>query len=111
MFIINKKCLENTVGRSKQNTTFWVVSVENFPGATERLPDKVVLAYNLYGKSGNSRDSSNVYGGKGNTFEVLPFFPLLSKRPKFPEPSVWIISATLPPKIVNGTTQSHSCFR
>lgn len=22
---------------------FWVVSVENFPGATERLPDKVVL--------------------------------------------------------------------
>ena len=68
-------------------------------------------AYNLYGKSGNSRESSNVYGEKGNTFEVLPFFPLSSKRPKFPEPSIWIISARRPPKIVNGTTESHSRFR
>ena len=41
--LFNKKCPENTVGRSKRNTTFWVVSAENFPGATERLPDKVVL--------------------------------------------------------------------
>ena len=56
----------------------------------------------MYGKSGNSRDSSNVYGEKGNTFEVLPFLPLSSKRLKFPEPSVWIISATLPPKIEIG---------
>ena len=41
--LTKSKNIENTVGRSKRNTTFWVVSVENFPGATERLPDKVVL--------------------------------------------------------------------
>ena len=80
----------------------------------------------MYGKPRNSGENSNgtVHPGgnfpeKSNTFRVITFFPFLPKRPKFSVPFVWITSARLHVQrkrklyryLVNGTTQSRSCFR
>ena len=58
-----------------------------------------------------------IFQKKSNTFQVITFLPFLPKRPKFSVPFVWITSARLHVQrklyryFVNGTTQSHSCFR
>ena len=60
-----------------------------------------------------------IFRKKSNTFRGITFFPFLPKRPKFSGPFVWITRARLQVErkrkiyryFVNGTTQSHSCFR
>ena len=82
--------------------------------------------YLLYGKPANPGENSNgwfipveIFRKKRNTFRGITFFPFLPKRPKFSVPFVWITRARLQVErkrkiyryFVNGTTQSHSCFR
>ena len=84
-------------------TTTW-----NLTRESSRMVNRMATrsAYHMYGRPGNS----------GETFRGITFFP---KRPKFSVPFVCITSVRLHFQrkrklyryFVNGTTQSHSCFR
>ena len=92
----------------------------------EVIRSKTTSGYHLYRKPGNSGRIQmekfipvEIFRMKGNTIRGITFFPFLPKRPKFSVPFVWITSARLKVErkrkiyryIVNGKTQSRSCFR